>query len=452
MLNYNSYFNDLLKINMQFKFAIGIKTKDTISHITDIYSNEHNKKLCKIYEKYKKSKNIELQLECMYIKKYIELKIFLYFLINSHSNIITTFEYETNKIYPKKYKLQRQKDFNKSIKSFIMRLKEGLKLNITIPKIICRIFLKQIKTFKQYDYLYSFIKHSYLHKCRKTIGLYDTPNGNQIYKLFIKNTLGGIDKTPEEIHKLGLSLLPDISKKIITKKDVYNSRDELLSDCKKYATHIYDYIIPQYFYYKPDKPFTINAVPKLLEDSMSLAYYNSTEDAVFINLTYYKECNKDALYSLLMHECFHQYHYRYMNSLKLEKYKIYGYDNLALIEGFAHYMEIYCDNYDDNNEFSLLRKIRLVVDTGINYYKWSYKKSLNFMQKYLPNKIKDNKTELERYICNPTQALCYTIGKLEIIKMRDKFLSENKGNIKDFHQKMLENGTVSFTYLHKIFN
>jgi uncharacterized protein (DUF885 family) len=141
-----------------------------------------------------------------------------------------------------------------------------------------------------------------------------------------------------------------------------------------------------------------------------------------------------------------------MNSLKLEKYKIYGYDNLALIEGFAHYMEIYCDNYDDNNEFSLLRKIRLVVDTGINYYKWSYKKSLNFMQKYLPNKIKDNKTELERYICNPTQALCYTIGKLEIIKMRDKFLSENKGNIKDFHQKMLENGTVSFTYLHKIFN
>jgi len=136
---------------------------------------------------------------------------------------------------------------------------------------------------------------------------------------------------------------------------------------------------------------------------------------------------------------------------KLQKYQIFGYDNLAFIEGFAHYMEIYVPNYDDNsNEYTILRKLRLVIDTGINYYGWDFKKSLNMMNKYLPNREKDNINEINRYICMPTQALCYTIGKYEIIKLRDRFLKEKRGDIKDFHHKLLINGAVSFIYLEKL--
>ena len=136
------------------------------------------------------------------------------------------------------------------------------------------------------------------------------------------------------------------------------------------------------------------------------------------------------------------------------EYKLYGYNNITLIEGFAHYMEIYCEDYDENNDndYSILRKLRLVVDTGINYYGWSYEQAFNYMIKYLPNKRSEIINEIERYICNPTQSLCYYIGKIEIIKIRDKFLKEKKGTIKDFHHKLLINGTVSFITLHKIFN
>jgi uncharacterized protein (DUF885 family) len=141
-----------------------------------------------------------------------------------------------------------------------------------------------------------------------------------------------------------------------------------------------------------------------------------------------------------------------MSHYKLQKYQIYGYDNLTLIEGFAHYMETYCEDYDDSNDYSILRKLRLVVDTGINYYGWTYEKSLKYMEKYLPNRRNDIINEVERYICMPTQSLCYYIGKHEIIRMRDKFLKEKKGSIKDFHHKLLINGTVSFLTLHKIFN
>jgi uncharacterized protein (DUF885 family) len=131
----------------------------------------------------------------------------------------------------------------------------------------------------------------------------------------------------------------------------------------------------------------------------------------------------------------------------LKHYQMFGYNNLLLVEGFAHYMETYCEYYDDNNDFSTLRKLRLVVDTGINYYGWTYEKAYNFMIKYLPHKSNDIITELDRYVCNPTQSLCYVLGKIEIIKMRDKFLKEKKGSIKDFHLKLLAKGTPSFLTL-----
>jgi uncharacterized protein (DUF885 family) len=114
-------------------------------------------------------------------------------------------------------------------------------------------------------------------------------------------------------------------------------------------------------------------------------------------------------------------------------------------------METYCEDYDDNNDYSILRKLRLVVDTGINYYGWTYEKALNYMESYLPDRRKDIMNEIDRYICMPSQALCYLLGKMEIIKMRNKFLKKKRGSIKDFHHKLLINGTVSFLTLKKIF-
>jgi len=447
MKKYKNYFEDLIKINNQLKFLIGFKTKEAISKYTNTLDDDYMNKLKELIKKYSETDDIELQLEINFIKKYLELNIYLCFLISSYVNEIINFEYENNHIYPKKYKKERLRDFNNYVKTIKLNLEKSLKLNITIPYIICKKFLNQIKSIKKYNYLYNYIKNYYIKKCRKTIGIYDLPNGNEIYKELIIYNIG-INKTPEEIHKLGLSLIP--KNKEIKKKNGYNTKEELLNDCKRYAKYIYENIIDKYFYYKPDKEFNIKKLPKILEKSSPLAFYNEFTDIVYINMLYYKECDKNTLYSLIMHECFHQYHFRFLKYYKLEKYKIYGYNNIALIEGFAHYMEIYCDNYDDNNEYSLLRKIRLVADTGINYYKWSYKKTYNYMLKYMPHNKNDIKNEIERYICMPSQALAYTFGKLEILKLRDEYLSKNKGTIKDFHHILLINGNVSFIYLNKI--
>jgi uncharacterized protein (DUF885 family) len=141
-----------------------------------------------------------------------------------------------------------------------------------------------------------------------------------------------------------------------------------------------------------------------------------------------------------------------MHYHKLKDYQIYGYDNLALVEGFAHYMEIYNDPEEINNDYyTILRILRLVADTGVNYYNWSYKKTFNFMKKYLPKNTDDIISEIDRYICIPGQALCYTIGKMEIIKLRDAYLKKNKDKtIKDFHHELLINGTCSISTIKKL--
>jgi uncharacterized protein (DUF885 family) len=417
-------------------------TKKKKYYLTDDLSDEYLIKYYNIYLKYKKTKDIDLKFELEYVKNYFKYRIYLYFIICSYYNTVTTFYFENKNATNKEKKLI---EYNNIIKTIIKRLKEGLKLNITIPHMICVKFMDQIKSYN--PILYNFLKNNYLNKCRKTIGLCYLPNGKKIYKTLLKLYLGGLKKTPKKIHNLGLSLLKNIK---ISKQpnDYYTSKEKLFKDCKKLALYIYDHIIDKYFHYKPDKPFTIKKLPKQLEKTHALAEYDPYVDAVRINLSYYKEISKSSLYSLLMHECFHQYQDKFMNFYKLKDYEGYDYSNISMFEGFAHYMEIYC-NYDYDDYYSILRKLRLVVDTGINYYGWSYEKAYNFMIKYLPDNKDDIINEIERFICNPSQSLCYVIGKMEIIKMRDKFLKEKKGSIKDFHHKLLILGMPSFITINK---
>jgi len=448
--DYKKYTKDILKISPSDRFLYGFRDKETLSHIENSLSDEYINKIIEINNKYKYTKDIQLK-ETIELDTYsINNKLYL-LLFSSFYNFIIYFIYENKYIYPKNkiYEKSRENDFNIIIKSCIEKAREGIKENITFPKIIIKKFLIQLKSYYKYKYLYNFIKKDYYPFCRNEIGLCYIKNGKDIYKNIIKEYIGNLDITPEEIHDIGKNLI----KNSIKIKETYKSKNEFMNDCLRYGKHIYDNIINKYFIYRPKKRFQIVPVPKSLENNSPLGYYNEIENKIFINLSYYYEIDKKEVYSFIMHECIHFFHFEYMKHFKVPKYKMYDYSNIALIEGFAHYMEIYCEDYDDdNNSLSLLRKLRLIVDTGINYYGWTYKQSLNYLNKYLPNKKTDNINEIDRYICMPGQALSYLIGKLHIINLRDYFIKNNKGDIKDFHHQLLIEGLASFSIINKKFD
>ena len=73
--------------------------------------------------------------------------------------------------------------------------------------------------------------------------------------------------------------------------------------------------------------------------------------------------------------------------------------------------------------YNLHRCVRLVVDTGIHYYGWSYDKTFHYMKKNLYFQEQIIKNEIYRYICDPGQAITYKIGELFILDLDKKKLA-----------------------------
>lgn len=446
MNDYEKYFNDMLKISPSISFLFGIKNKKTLSTIENNYDCNYNQDYYNILKKYINTKDYILK---QIIKK--ELKNVNYHFdlmpLMSFENIIINFDADNKTLYPKNnlYFKMRKNDFKKKIEKIIYKMRIGLKKKITIPKIICKKVIKQLEK-TSYTNLINFLKKEYYPKCRNNIGLCHLRNGKKMYKYLI-NVIYGIKLSPEKIHNIGKKLIKKFKNIEIEK---YNNKDEILKDFHIHYDNIYNNILPKYFNYIPEKKCKIKIVPKELEKTNGLAYFNSIENKFYINFNNIKMFNKKSLKTLIMHETDpgHHYQFDYFKYKKLPLYKIYGYQNTALVEGWAFYSEKLDDNNNGTEEYNQLRIIRLVVDTGINYYGWSFKKAFNYMKKHLNINNDEIKQEIERYISIPSQALCYYIGYLNILYLKKLYIEKYKiGNIKDFHDFILKDGVVPFNYL-----
>jgi uncharacterized protein (DUF885 family) len=61
-------------------------------------------------------------------------------------------------------------------------------------------------------------------------------------------------------------------------------------------------------------------------------------------------------------------------------------------------------------------------------------------------------TEVERYICNPAQALCYKIGERKISHLKYRYLKkfgDTIESVRKFHELILEDGVLPLTILER---
>ena len=125
-------------------------------------------------------------------------------------------------------------------------------------------------------------------------------------------------------------------------------------------------------------------------------------------------------------------------------------------EFLAEDMGIYTTPYEHFGKltYEMWRACRLVVDTGIHAFGWTREESLNFMADNTALSMHEINTEIDRYISWPGQALAYKIGEITIRELRKKAEKELGGNfdIRDFHEIILEKGTVTLPILKKRVN
>ena len=119
-------------------------------------------------------------------------------------------------------------------------------------------------------------------------------------------------------------------------------------------------------------------------------------------------------------------------------------------------MGIYTTPYEHFGKltYEMWRACRLVVDTGMHAFGWTREEAVNFMADNTALSMHEINTEIDRYISWPGQALAYKIGEITIRELRKKAEKKLGGNfdIRDFHEIILEKGTVTLPILKKRVN
>lgn len=87
-------------------------------------------------------------------------------------------------------------------------------------------------------------------------------------------------------------------------------------------------------------------------------------------------------------------------------------------------------------ESRVFRAARIVVDTALHSGDMSFEDAVAFMSARTSLSATVARAEVSRYCAWPTQAASYLTGALELERLRDRWLSEKHGSLRQFHDKV----------------
>jgi len=332
--------------------------------------------------------------------------------------------------------------------------------------------------------LYDFVNET-RKKANQYHGVWSLPNGDEFYALRLK-VYTTTDYSAEDIHNIGFSEVERITKRMqeiafdlgygdqVKVGQLMNSLNEdsnfLYSDTpdrKERVVADYNSIVEEtwniselYFHNMPKSRVEVRAVPEYSEQNQAGGYYmspaldGSRPGVFYANLYDIKQTPTYSMRTLAFHEAIPGHHLQVALNLENESlslYRRFGYGTSAFSEGWALYAERLAleaglaeDPYDELGvlQSELFRAVRLVVDTGIHYKRWSREEAMAYMKNVTGMSDTEVRVEIERYIVWPGQACSYKVGMLKILELREK-AKEKLGedfNIKDFHSVILEQG------------
>ena len=495
------YFLDKLALYPSIASFLGDRHRD--AHYENALSPEMLHKSKELFQKYhnaieakrKKGLTMEDTALAWEVKMGLEgLKYpFQQLSMNSFNNVVSDLAFGESQFYPHPSE-SRYHDYVAVLRTVIDNMKQGIASHHVLPRFICEKLITAIQQFMDdkrcikgtevvvSDILH-FLKKEYLPACRTTIGFCDMPQGKEMYRHLIREQTS-THMTPEaiyeygikEVHRLETALrlvqakLPLVQAKLggSPKESLFHFYKRMLANpdyiCKTTADimkhyreiqqRIKDTVWKTNFNYTLKVDYHIKKVPKNMEESSAGAFYvpssyrrGAFEGTFYVNTRNLRENPIYSMYALSLHEGFHHYQYQYMTENKVPSYMIYGITNNAYPEGIALYAEELGDYSDPLEEFgqltsAIFRAARLVVDTGIHWYGWSYQKAVDYMTHHVPLSADEITTEVERYICYPAQALCYSIGRKVFVENREKYLKVFPGDIKGYHTLILEDGSL----------
>lgn len=331
-----------------------------------------------------------------------------------------------------------------------------------------------------------FFETEYLPNTRTAIGVSATPGGAEFYQNRINYYTTSPDYTAQDVHTIGLAevarirkdmeaiisevgfkgTFPEFLEFLRTDPQFYvTTPDALLKEARDIAKRI-DATLPQFFKTLPRRPYGVAPVPDAIAPKYTGGRYSGprseTASGTYLVNTY--KLDSRPLYTLpalTAHEAVPGHHLQGALNQELSEripafrrrlyLSAYGEGWGLYSEFLAADMGIYRTPYDRFGQltYEMWRACRLVVDTGMHALGWSRQQALDFMKENTALSLHEIRTETDRYIAWPGQALSYKMGEITLRKLRreaEQALGP-KFDIREFHEKVLEEGTVTLPIL-----
>jgi uncharacterized protein (DUF885 family) len=320
-------------------------------------------------------------------------------------------------------------------------------------------------------------------------GVWKLPDGEAYYALALR-TRTTTTMTPAQVHKLGLDVTTELTaradglfKKLGMTQGTVAQRYSALFKDPKYlypntdagkAKEVADLNklvqamqarLPEYFGTLPKTPLEIRRIPPATEQGASTHYTGGSLDGTrpgiyWINLRDTAEAPFWDMPTTTFHEGIPGHHLqitlqRQADLPLIRKAGGFG----AYAEGWALYSEQLAQEmgfYKDHPDWelgyihdALLRSGRLVTDTGLHALRWSREKASQALSEIDGDPISLDQQEIERYCVTPGQACSYMVGKVTILRLRDKAKAAlgPRFDIRQFHDAVLLSGSMPLTVL-----
>jgi len=319
-------------------------------------------------------------------------------------------------------------------------------------------------------------------------GLAHVPGGEAVYRAAVARHTT-TDRDPAELHRLGLDLVAalaeeyrELGSRVLGTADMdqvlHRLRDdpalrfataaEILAsgrDALERATAALPAIVGRV----PKAPCRVDEMSAYEAEDAVLGYYQpaaadgSHPGVHWLNTSAPGTRTRYEYEALAFHESVPGHHLQFALAQELEelpRFRRFGYVT-AFSEGWALYTERLADELGlysgDLERFGMLsfdswRACRLVVDTGLHQLGWSRDQAVDYMLANSALTRTNIENEVDRYVAMPGQALAYMVGRLELVRLRERAEARLGGrfDLRAYHDLVLGTGGVPLSVLAEV--
>ena len=341
------------------------------------------------------------------------------------------------------------------------------------------------------DALLVYLDEDYSAGAPESVGTGQYPGGKEAYRYAVSRETT-LDLTPENIHQRGLDYVATLQAEMKAIRDELGfegTQQEFHTQMRKdvrfyaktpeeveqrYMAYIekIEPLISDYFSRLPKAPYGVKRLDLASEAGMTFGYYSVPTAASDKGLYFYNGSQLDNrpmvwTAALIFHELIpgHHFHLALQNeNTELSDFRRKTSDYTAFTEGWANYAASLAGEMgllDDPMEhygwllFDSFISVRLVLDTGMNYFAWPLEKARAYMLENTFSSEAEVATETLRYSTDlPAQALAYKLGfeKIKALRAAAQARLGKNFDIKEFHAAAVGSGAMPLHILEKHVN